>query len=55
MMRRGQWSVKVHAETELTASAAQFRLRARLSAREGDSQEEVYSREWDETIPRDFV
>lgn len=55
MMRRGEWSIRVRAETELTADANQFRLRARLSAREGDSTEEVFSQEWDEFIPRDCL
>ena len=53
MMRRGKWLIRVRVNTELTADASQFRLRARLSAREGD--EEVFAREWDESVPRDCL
>ena len=55
MMRRGEWSVRVSAETELTADANHFRMQARISAREGDNTEDVFVREWDERIPRDCV
>ena len=53
MMRRGEWLIRVRVNTQLTADASQFRLRAILSAREGD--EEVFVREWDESIPRDCL
>ena len=52
MMQRGDWSIRVHAETELSADANNFRLRARLRAQEGESRAEVFVREWDELIPR---
>ncbi len=55
MMRRGDWCIRIRAETELTADTDQFRLRARLSAREGEAQEEIFTRDWDETIPRDCL
>ncbi len=55
MMRRGDWCIRIRAETELTAGTDQFRLRARLSAREGEAQEEIFTRDWDETIPRDCL
>jgi len=55
MMRRGKWSIRVSAVTELTADANQFRLQARLSAREGDKPEGGFEREWDERVPRDCV
>ncbi len=55
MMRRGDWCIRIRAETELTADTEQFRLRARLSAREGEAQEEIFTRDWDETIPRDCL
>jgi predicted acyl esterase len=55
MMQRGDWSIRVHAETELSADANHFRLRARLHALEGESREEVFVREWDESIPRDCL
>ncbi len=53
MMRRGEWVIRIRVKTELTADASRFRLRAKLSAREGD--EEVFVREWDESIPRDCL
>ncbi len=55
MMRRGDWCIRIRAETELTADTDQFRLRARLSAREGEAQEEIFTHDWDETIPRDCL
>ena len=53
MLRRGDWQVKVHAHTELTADANAFRVRAVLNASEGG--EQVFAREWDESVPRDLV
>jgi hypothetical protein len=53
MLRRGEWKVRVHAWTGLTAGRDHFRLRARLRALEGDA--EVFDREWDERIPRSIV
>jgi hypothetical protein len=50
MMRRGSWTIRVHARTELTADRHQFRLRARLRAMEGEV--EVFYREWDERVTR---
>jgi hypothetical protein len=55
MMQRGNWSIRVHAETQLTADANEFHLRARLRALEGDSRVEVFDREWDEVIPRECL
>lgn len=55
MMQRGDWSIRVHVETELSAHADNFRLRARLRAHEGESRAEVFVREWDELIPRDCL
>ncbi len=53
MLRRGDWLVRVHAHTEMTATPAHFQLRATLRARLGD--ENVFEREWDERVPRDLV
>ena len=53
MLRRGEWLVRVQAETEMTATLEHFRLRATLRARLGD--EEIFSREWDERIQRDLM
>jgi hypothetical protein len=53
MMRRDQWCVRVRARTELTATREHFRVRAWLQALEGD--DTVFSRDWDELIPRDLL
>jgi putative CocE/NonD family hydrolase len=53
LMRRGDWSIRVEADTRLTATAGVFRLVARLTAFEGA--ERVFERLWDEEIPRDLV
>jgi len=50
-LARGDWKFRSETLTTMTASATQFRLQARLDAYEGDVR--VYSRDWDETIPRD--
>ncbi|MGI9328744.1 MAG: CocE/NonD family hydrolase C-terminal non-catalytic domain-containing protein, partial [Pseudomonadales bacterium] len=52
-LRRGDWSVRTVAHTVLTSSATSFRIRADLDAFEGDTR--VFSRNWDVSIPRDFV
>ena len=49
--RRGPWSTTVDTEMKLTATRDSFRLRARLTAREGEA--EIFTRSWDEEIPRD--
>lgn len=54
-MRRGDWCVRIHAETRLTSDPDHFRLRARLEAREGNPPRLVFEREWDETIERQLV
>ncbi len=53
MLRRGDWCVRVHASTEMTATQGRFRLRAALRVELGE--EEIYVREWDERIPRELV
>ncbi len=53
MLRRGPWQIRVSARTELTATRDQFRVRAWLTAHEGET--EVFSRQWDELIDRDLV
>ncbi|MBC2836386.1 CocE/NonD family hydrolase [Paragemmobacter straminiformis] len=50
---RGDWSVRTRAEAEMTATATDLRLWARLTAWEGDVQ--VFERIWDDTVPRRFV
>ncbi len=53
MLRRGDWRVRVQASTEMTASNAHFRIRARLQAHLGE--DVFYDRDWDEWIPRELV
>jgi putative CocE/NonD family hydrolase len=50
---RGDWQVSTVTRTLLTSDETHFRIRATLDAYEGDSR--VYSRSWDEAIPRDLV
>ncbi|HET6277230.1 MAG TPA: peptidase S15, partial [Candidatus Polarisedimenticolia bacterium] len=50
LMRRGSWTIRVHARTELTADRHHFRLRASLRAMEGKV--EMFKREWDERVTR---
>jgi hypothetical protein len=51
--KRGDWEVTTKARTLLTSSETHFHIRADLDAFEGDSR--VFSRSWDERIPRDLV
>ena len=53
MLGRGDWRVRLYASTELTATRQAFRLRARLEARLGDAL--FFERDWDESIPREWV
>lgn len=51
--RRGDWRVRTVTRTLMTADAENFRLRATLDAYEGDSR--IFTKSWDEEIPRDLV
>ena len=51
--KRGDWQIKTVTRTVLTSTATDFHLRAELDAYEGDKR--VYSQNWDNIIPRDFV
>ncbi|GHC15940.1 CocE/NonD family hydrolase [Aidingimonas halophila] len=51
--RRGDWCVKTLTRTRMTSDAESFRLRATLDAYEGETR--VFSKTWDETLPRDLV
>lgn len=53
LLRRGDWAVHLHLRTHLTCTEDTFRMRATLTAKEGE--ETVRTREWDETIPRDHL
>ncbi len=52
-MSRGDWRVTTRTETRLTCDAENFRIRARLEAREGEAL--AHEQDWDETIPRNLV
>ncbi len=52
-MGRGDWQVSTRTRVVMTATATEFRLTGELDAWEGE--ERVFSRNWDETIPRDHV
>jgi len=51
-MRRDGWQVRIRAWTCLTCDADNFYLRATLEAQENDPLQDVFTREWNETIPR---
>ncbi len=53
LLRRAGWEVKISARTELSATAAEFILRAWLTAEENGT--EVLRRDWAERIARDLV
>ncbi len=50
---RGDWSVRTEATARMTASATALRMQATLTAWEGE--DEVFRRDWDETVARQFV
>lgn len=52
-LSRGDWRVRTLAEAEMTGTADDLRMTARLRAWEGD--ELVFDRAWDERVPRRFV
>mgnify|MGYP006274145715 CR=1 FL=1 len=51
--KRGEWEVRTVARTLLTSDTTHFHIRAELDAWEGESR--IFSRSWDEQIPRDLV
>ncbi|GAB4257591.1 MAG: CocE/NonD family hydrolase [Thermoleophilia bacterium] len=52
-LRRGDWQVRTVTHTVLTATRTHFRVQATLDAYEGDAR--VYSKSWDERVPRDHL
>ena len=50
---RGTWRVRTEAHAEMTATASELRLSARLRAYEGDDL--VFERLFDDAVPRRFV
>jgi hypothetical protein len=51
--RRRDWQVETLTRTTMTASETHFRIVATLDAYEGDSR--VFSKSWDELVPRDLL
>ena len=52
-LRRGDWNIRTVARTQLTSTETSFRVAAELDAFEDDLR--VFARNWDVSIPRDFV
>lgn len=52
-LSRGDWRIRTRAEAEMTCTATHLRMRAVLTAWEGEMQ--VFRRHWDEEVPRRFV
>jgi hypothetical protein len=52
-LSRGDWAVRTRAETVMTATATHLRMKASLTAWEGQSV--VFQRDWDEEVARLFV
>jgi hypothetical protein len=50
---RGAWEVETVTRTVLSSTPTHFLIRATLDAYEGESR--LFSRSWDEAIPRDLV
>jgi hypothetical protein len=52
-MSRGEWQIRVETQMRLSSTANAFLLQGGLRAWAGAN--EVYRRNWDRTIPRDFT
>ncbi len=52
-LSRGDWSVKTTAWAEMTATATDLHMKARLTAYEGD--QVVFDRSFDDKVPRRFI
>ncbi len=52
-LARGDWSVRTRAEAEMTGTATELRMTARLTAWHGDAV--IFQRDFDEKVPRRFV
>jgi hypothetical protein len=50
---RDEWNVRTETRTVLTSTGSDFVLHATLDGYEGDQR--VFSRTWNERVPRDFV
>ena len=51
--QRGDWQVRTTTKTVLTSTSTDFHISAELDAYEGDQR--VLSKNWNTTIPRDFI
>lgn len=52
-LSRGTWAVRTRAEAEMTCTATHLRLKARLTAWEGEAV--VFTRDWDDQVERRLV
>ncbi len=52
-LKRGDWNIKTITRTVLTSTHTDFQIRAILDAYEGETR--IFSKSWDETIPRDMI
>ncbi len=52
-LKRGNWNVKTITRTVLTSTPTDFQIRATLDAYLGDVR--IFSKSWDELIPRDMI
>ncbi|MBI1171653.1 CocE/NonD family hydrolase [bacterium] len=52
-LSRGDWAVRTRAEAEMTCDITHLRMKARLTAWEGDTI--IFERSWDEQVERRFV
>lgn len=52
-LSRGDWGVVTRGKVQMTATSTAFHMTAHLTAWENDR--EIFTRQWDETVPRRFV
>lgn len=52
-LSRGDWNVRTHAQTQMTATASHLRMCAHLTAYEGEAL--IFERHWEQEVPRSFV
>ena len=52
-LSRGDWAVRTKASAEMTATATHLRMKANLTAWEGD--QVIFTRDFDDEVPRRFV
>jgi hypothetical protein len=52
-LARGDWKIETLTRTVLTSTPTHFQIRAILDAYEGDTR--IFSKSWDDLIPRDMM